>query len=188
MKWVLRILIAIALLPFLAAAVLWLAGKRPNHGRNAAAVEIKRPAAQVFRYLMDDDLVKRWVGGLTEIKPVALYPGHVGDRIRMVVVMGDERTDMEMLVTNFEANRRIAFTISSVGDSKNGFYEKSQYLLSEKDGQTHLSLSGQSEYYGFLPSLMEPVITWEAQKKLQEDLERLKGLVEAEPPMIVTPG
>ena len=90
---------------------------------------------------------------------------------------------MEMLLTNFEANRRIALTVSSVGDSSVGFYEKSEYLLSEKDGKTHLSLAGRNEYYGFLPRLMEPLITWEAQKKLQVDLLRLKGLVEAEPVM-----
>ncbi len=183
MKWLARILIAIALAPVVAAAALWLAGERPNHGKNGAEVEINRPAAQVFRYLMEDELVKKWVGGLTEIKPVEIYPGHVGDRLRLVVTLGDERTEMEMLVTGFEENRHIAFTVSSLSGAPVGFYEKSEYVLSEKVGKTHLSLAGRSEYYGFLPRLMEPVITWEAQKKLQEDLQRLKGLVEAEPVM-----
>jgi uncharacterized protein YndB with AHSA1/START domain len=183
MKWLARILIAIALLPVVAVAALWLAGERPDHGKNSAHVEINRPAAQVFRYLMEDELVKKWVGGLTEIKPVEIYPGHVGDRLRMVVALGEEKTEMEMLVTGFEENRRIDFTVSSLQGTSEGFYEKSEYLLSELEGKTQLSLGGRSEYYGFLPRLMEPVITWEAQKKLQEDLERLKGLVEAEPVM-----
>ena len=182
-KWLVRILIAIALLPVAATAVLWVAGERANHGLNAAEVEINRPAAQVFRYLTDDELVKKWVGGLTEIKPVEIYPGHVGDKLRMTVVLGDEKTEMEMQVTSFEENRHIGFTITSLPGASAAFYEKSEYILNEKEGRTHLSLSGRSQYYGLLTRLMEPVITWEAQKKLREDLQRLKGLVEAEPVM-----
>jgi len=63
MKWVWRILGVLAALCVLPFVGLWLAGMRPGHGHVVAEVVIDRPAAQVFRWLMDDDLAKKWIGG-----------------------------------------------------------------------------------------------------------------------------
>jgi hypothetical protein len=59
MKWVIRILAGLAGLMLLAIAILWLAGFRSGHDHIAAEVQIDCPAPQVFRYLTDDDLVKK---------------------------------------------------------------------------------------------------------------------------------
>ncbi|MGB0035910.1 MAG: SRPBCC family protein [Candidatus Acidiferrales bacterium] len=182
MKWVLRILGAVVGLIVLAVLALYLAGFRRGHGRNSVTVEIARPPAQVFRYLTDDELVKRWVGGLVEIKHLnADVPG-VGARMHMVEEYKGESVPMDMEITGFEANRAIKFRIISAGDPSEGFTEAGEYVLEPTGTGTRLTLSATSEYQGFLPRLFEPLITPEAQKKLKEDLARLKGLVEGEPP------
>lgn len=185
MKWLRRILGAVVGLIALAAMALYLAGFRSGHGRNSVTVEIARPPAQVFRYLTDDELVKRWVGGLVEIKHLNESVPGVGARMHMVEVYREERVPMEMEITGFDANRGIKFRINSAGDPSDGFTEAGEYLLEPTGTGTRLTLSATSEYHGFLPRLFEPLITPEAQKKLQEDLARLKGLVEAEPPATV---
>ena len=68
MKWVWRILGGIVALLVVCVAGLWLAGLRPGHGHHSASVEINRPAAQVWRYLTADDLVKKWISGLEVIR------------------------------------------------------------------------------------------------------------------------
>lgn len=183
MKWILRILGGLVALFLLAIAGLWLAGMRPEHGRVVTEIEIDRPAAQVFRWLADDERVKKWVGGLEEIRLLSAPAdgGEAGKKFRMAEVYRNERMEMEMAVTKYEKDRALSILVSSVGDPNNGFTETGDYTLTERNGKTRLRFDVQTRYFGFLPRLFEPLITPEAKEKLQDDFRRLKGLVEAEP-------
>jgi len=181
MKWVWRILGGLAALIIAAVACLWLLGFRSKTGRNSVTVEIDRPAAQVWRYLENDDLVLKWVSGLSEIRHLNPDVNGAGARFVLSEVVGERRTDMEMEITAFEVPRHIGFRIKSPEGVSPGFTETGEYVLVEKDGRTTLTLSGDSRYFPFWIQLMEPVITPAAQKKLRADLARLKALVEAEP-------
>jgi len=182
MKWVWRILGGIVVLLVLGVAGLWLAGMRPSHGQNSGSVVINRPAVQVWRYLTNDELTKKWVSGLTEIRHITPGVSGPGEKLRLRESYGNEAVEMEMTMGSIEAPRRMEFTLEGLGDPSNGFTEKSQYVLEENDGKTRVTLSGQTEYHGLFVRLMEPLITPQADKKLAEDLARLKALVEAEPP------
>ena len=181
MKWVGRILLAVVGLVVLAALSLWLAGFRDGAGRNSATVEINRPAAQVWRYLQDDELVKKWVIGLTEIEHLNPEVKGVGARLRMVGGQGNERMEMEMEITAFEEPRHIAFKLAPVGHASEGFRETGEYLLEESGGHTRITLTTHSIYSPFWIQLMEPVITPAAQKSLEQSFANLKRLVESEP-------
>lgn len=183
MKWVIRIFLGLVGLLVLAAAALWLARFRPGHDHIVAELQIDRPPAQVFRYLTDDDLVKKWVGGIVEIKPISTPAdgGQVGRKLRIGEVYKDQRVDMEMTVTRFEKDRALSLYIVSLGDPKNGFTETGDYTLAEQNGKTLLRFEVKTTYFGFLPRLFEPFITPAANKKLNEDLQRMKQLLEAEP-------
>jgi uncharacterized protein YndB with AHSA1/START domain len=183
MKWVVRILAGLIGLVVLALAGLWMWGFRSGHGHIVAEVLIDRPADQVFRYLTDDDLVKKWIGGLGELKEISTPAdgGQVGKKFRVGEVYRDQRVDMDMTVTRYEKNRALSMFIASVGDPNNGFTETGDYTLTEQDGKTLLRFEVQTKYSGFLPRLFEPFITPEATNKLKEDLLRMKQLVEAEP-------
>lgn len=183
MKWVVRLLAGLIVLVVTAVALLWLWGMRPGHGHVVAEVQIERPAHQVFRWLTNDDLVEKWIGGLVELKEISAPAdgSKVGRKFHVGEVYKGERADMEMTVTGFERDRALSLYVASVGDPSNGFTETGDYTLSEENGKTHLRFDLKSKYFGLLPRLFEPLIMPEANKKLAEDFQRLKQLVEAEP-------
>jgi uncharacterized protein YndB with AHSA1/START domain len=183
MKWIFRILGVLLALFVLAVAGLWLAGLRPGHGHVLTEITIDRPAAQVFRWLAEDERVKKWIGGLEEIKQVSSPAdgGEVGRKFRIVETYKDDRVEMEMIVTRYEKDRALSILVKSLGDPANGFMETADYTLTEQDGKTRLQFDTTANYFGFMPRLLEPIITPEAREKVQEDLHRLKTLAEAEP-------
>lgn len=183
MKWVIRILAGLAGLILLAIAILWLAGFRSGHDHIIVEVQIDRPAPQVFRYLTDDDLVKKWISGLVEIKSTAtpVDGSQVGRKYQVGEVYNGQRVDMEMTVTGFEKDRSLSLYIVSLGDPNDGFRETGDYTLAEEGGKTRLRFDVKTKYLGLVPRLFEPFITPAATKKLNEDFQRMKRLVEAEP-------
>ena len=186
MKWVIRILAGLAGLILLAIAILWLAGFRSGHDHIIAEVQIDRSAPQVFRYLTDDDLVKKWISGLVEIKSMATPAdgSQVGRKYQVGEVYNGQRVDMEMTVTRYEKDRRLSLYVTSVGHPGIDFTEAGDYTLAEENGKTRLRFEVKTKYLGFMPRLFEPFITPAATKKLNEDFQRMKQLVEAEPKTI----
>jgi len=180
-KWVRRILGGIAALLVLCVAGLWLAGLRPGHGHHAETVEINRPAEQVWRYLTNDELAKKWISGLEEIRYESPSVPRAGEKLYLVQGYEGKRIEMEMTLGRVEAPHTMEFSIVAVGDTSNQFREQGAYTLEERGGKTLLRLATTAEYDGFLPRLVEPLITYGTREKLRGDLARLKALVEAEP-------
>jgi uncharacterized protein YndB with AHSA1/START domain len=183
MKWVLRILGGLVALCVLAVGGLWMAGMRPGHGHVVAEIVIERPAAQVFQWLAEDERVKKWIGGLAEIRQLSAPAGggEVGKKFRLVEYYNNQRVEMEMDVTKYEKDRALSILVSSIGDPNNGFTETGDYTLAQENGKTRLRFDVQTKYSGFVLRLLEPLITPKAKEKLEDDFRRLKELVEAEP-------
>jgi uncharacterized protein YndB with AHSA1/START domain len=186
MRWLLRIVGVLAVLAALVVITLAVAGERAGAGKSSATVEINRPPAQVFRHITNDQLAKRWVSGLVEMTPTPTGL-HARDRLKIAVELNGRRTEMQIIITAIEPNRRLTFTLNSWGASSSNFREKFEYLLTEEDGRTRLRLSGDAEYFGVLDRLMEPFLTASARKKLEANLARLKSQVESEPPLTAPP-
>jgi len=180
-KWVWRILGAMVALVVLGVAGLWLYGLRPSHGKNSANIEINRPAAQVWRYITIDELTKKWVSGLEEIRHTTPGISGAGEKLYLVESYEGERFPMEMTIERVAEPRELTFVLVSVGAPSNSFTERGGYLLEERNGKTRVTLAAQTDYHGFLARLFEPFITPAADEKLRGDLARLKSLVEAEP-------
>jgi uncharacterized protein YndB with AHSA1/START domain len=170
-------------LVILGLAALWLYGLRADAGHSSGEIVIDRPPAQVFRSLTDDNRLKQWIGGLSDIREISAPPngGEVGRKSRMTESYAGQSVQMEMVVTKFEQDRAISISVSSVDDPSNGFTETADYTLIDLGGKTRLRLDGKAKYSGFVPRLFEPIITPKATQKLGEDLARLKSLVESEP-------
>ena len=183
MKWIVGILAGLTGLVVLGIAALWLYGLRGEAGHSTGEVIIDRPPAQVFRWLTDDDRLKKWIGGLSDIRQVAAPPngGELGRKFRMTESYKGESVQMEGVVTRFEQDRAISISVSSVDDPSSGFTETADYTLTDLGGKTRLRLDGKAKYFGLLPRLFEPMITPKATEKLAEDLTRLRSLAEAEP-------
>jgi len=71
--------------------------------------------------------------------------------------------------------------VSSIGDPNNGFTETGDYTSAGEGGKTKLHFDVMTGYFGFLPRLFEPLITPKARKKVEQNFQRMKELIEAEP-------
>jgi uncharacterized protein YndB with AHSA1/START domain len=182
MKWIFRIIGGVAALVVLVMLGLFVAGKRGGAGVNEATVTIERPAPQVFRYLTDETLTMKWVSGLVEITSVGGGEMKPGAKSKLLVELDGQRTEMREEILELEQNRKLVMRLEN-GDASAGFTETATYTVSEEGGRTRLTLKGVTDYHGFMLDLLEPLITSSAQTKLEGDLQRLKRLVEAEPPM-----
>lgn len=177
MKRVLLGLLSLAVALIVIGVVVLLAlGKRDEAGRNTATIQIERPPAQVFPWVTEPDRLQQWIGGLVESAPLTAEGLKVGARSREVVVVGNTRHEMETTITDLESPSRLVVEIKA-----EGFKVDARYDLVESGGGTFLSYACISRYEHPLARLMEPLVTREAQKKIEADLARLKGLVEAEP-------
>lgn len=182
MRWLLRILVALAVVAAVVVLGLAVAGVRESAGRISAAVEIDRPTSQVFHHITDDQLAKEWVGGLVSLTHVSETGLRVRDRLT-AVVEGGGRLEVQLIVTAIEPNRRLKFTVNSSGDPTRGFRGECEGVLGETGGHTKFSLSAKMQYFGIFTRVIEPLKTFALQKKLEAHLARLKEQVETEPPM-----
>jgi len=151
-------------------------GRREDAGRNTATVQIERPPAQVFPWITEPARLKQWIGGLVESAPLTDEGLKVGARSREAVVVRNVRYEMETTVVDLEVPARLVVEIQA-----EGFKTEARYDLVESGGGTFLSYDCIAHYEHPLAKLMEPLVTREAQKKIEADLARLKDLVEAEP-------
>ena len=175
------VLVALGVLLALAVVGLFLASRRRDAGVNEVTVEIARPPAQVFRFLTERDLARRWIGGLLEIAPLEEGPLRVGVKERVVVVLGSERMTLEVEVVGFEEERRIRYQVAGLDRPSPGFTEVVDFSVEPSETGTRFRVFGRVRYHRRLLRLLEPLMTRRAQRKFQEDAQRLKALVEAEP-------
>ncbi len=175
------VLVALGALVAVAVVGLFLASRRRDAGVNDVTVEIARPPAQVFRWLTERDRARRWVGGLEEIEPLTEGALRAGLKGRAVVVLGAERMGLEIEVVGFEEGRRIRYQVSGLDRPSTGFTEVVDFSVEPSETGTRFRAFGRMRYHRRLLRLFEPLMTRRAQRKFQEDAQRLKTLVEAEP-------
>ena len=175
------VLVALCALLAVAVAGLFLASRRRDAGVNEVTVEITRPPAQVFRWLTERDRARKWIGGLEQVEPLTEGPLRVGLKERAVVVLGSERMTLEMEVVGFEEGRRIRYQVTGLDRPSIGFTEIVDLSVEPSETGARFRAFGRMRYHRRLLRLFEPLMTRRAQRKFQEDVRRLKSLVEAEP-------
>jgi uncharacterized protein YndB with AHSA1/START domain len=180
MRWVRRILMALIALPLLAVIALLLAGQREAAGRNVERLAIARPPAQVYRHLVDEELLRKWTR-LVEIERTTKGELGPGSRMRLVSEARGQRTTMDAQVTGAEKNRLLVLAVRTVAGSPVGFSQRVEYRLEERSGDTRLAVTSDTRYEGAVARLLEPLITRAAQGQLEATLDRLRLQVEAEP-------
>jgi hypothetical protein len=113
--------------------------------------------------------------GLVESTALTEGGARVGARSREVVEERGQRSELETEITSHVPNEALQARITS-----KGFVTLSTYRLQEEGGGlTRLTSALESRYTMLLPRLIAPLVTRQAQKKLEADLDRLKRLVEA---------
>lgn len=140
---------------------------------NEYQVEIERPAAQVFPHLVTSERRMRWMGALKESKQVTDGQPAKGTRFEDVFEDHGQRFEVEAEIVELRAPEVIRLKLEG-----SAFESEVTQTLEERDGNTLLTTRIETEYHSALARLMSGVVTGHAQKQLEEDLERLKSLLE----------
>jgi len=146
---------------------LHLGSAMPTH---SVTVEIPASPSQVFACLTEPTLLSQWVGGLEASEPLTEGGLRVGARSKETVVEGTRRTEMITEVTALVPERSLRFRIDS-----QAIRGQSSYELEPSGAGVRLRHQLDVEYRGLL-RLLGPLFKPVVQRKLEKDLERLRGL------------
>ena len=142
---------------------------------NEHSVEIDRPAESVFPYLVGSEERLRWMGALDGSEQVTDGEPGPGTRFRDVFEDHGQRVEIDAEVVDWQPPRRFVLRLGAGPFRSTGTQE-----LEETDGRTRVTTRMETEYTSRMARLMAGVITRHAQTRLEEDLARLKELVESE--------
>ncbi len=113
------------------------------------------------------------MGALTSSEQVDAGEVALGTRFRDVFEDSGQRIELDAEVVEFEPSRRVAIRLRS-----RHFESTVRQELAEYDGRTRVATQIETEYKSRLARTMGRVVTRRAQRRLDEDLRRLKALVE----------
>ncbi|HWH31153.1 MAG TPA: SRPBCC family protein [Egibacteraceae bacterium] len=139
------------------------------------SIHIERPRQQVWRYLVDPELAKAWVG-FEQMDLIGDQPLAKGTRIQEVFRFLGKRMSMVDEVVEYQDGAHIAFR-SVEAPIANEVDE----TLTDEDGGTRVELVMRTDdTQGFFGKLAEPVIERMFARELRQQLHRLKDLCEAD--------
>ena len=143
--------------------------------RNEHSVEIDRGPDAVFPYLVESDKRLRWMQMLAASEQLDDGEPTLGTRFADVFEAAGRRFDLDAEIVEWEPHRRVAIGIRS-----SEFESTARQALEDLGGRTRLTTTIDTAYTSRLARLMAGVVTHQAQRQLELDLLRLKGLVEGE--------
>jgi uncharacterized protein YndB with AHSA1/START domain len=176
--WLARIAIGIAVIFLAILGGLFAMSKRANAGVMTASIEIARPPAEVRRWFTDGDKLTQWVGWLTKVEVVGTPTSGAGTRQRWT--MQDPRNGPMQFerVTEVDDDTMTVVVIKTPGLFTGRLV--SRYAATPTGG-TRVTSEGRFTYDSFVYTLLEPLVTPEAEKKEHDDFARLKQKAEAAP-------
>ena len=133
------------------------------------SVEIPRPPAEVFPWLLDDDKVPRWTSHLERYERLGDGALSRGSRLRQVLDVSGRKIDVELEITRYEPPRGAETRFST-----NGIDVISGYALQPAGAGTRLTQTLEAKPRSLSARMLVPVVQPRLQSKLTDDLERLR--------------
>jgi len=132
------------------------------------SVDIARPPAEVFPWLLEDDKVPQWTGHLERYE--RLDDGAIGrgSRMRQVLEVSGRTIDVQLEVTAYDPPSGAQTRFST-----NGIEVVSSYALEAAGAGTRLTQSIEAKPSGLTARMLVPIVQPRLEQKLTEDLARL---------------
>jgi uncharacterized protein YndB with AHSA1/START domain len=172
LKWVLALVLVVAV-------VLWFAARRGDRGFIEQEVTIGRPAAVVFRWISSEDLLRRWISELLELRKEEAAGQSAS--YRLVELIGGRPVAMRLQIARVVPNQELALQVSSADLANGGFSGEAHFKLIGTEEYTRLVFTSHAQFLSLGDRISEPILTFLADRKIKDDLARLKLLLEAEP-------
>lgn len=181
MRFLTRMVQALALVVLTLAVVLWFAGRRGDRGMIEEEITIARPAPAVFRWISSEDLARRWISDLVELRKADAGIAQQNEPgFTMTQIVAGHRVEMTLRITRVVPNQELSLLVSS-GETGVGFSGDANFKLIAGDDYTRLVFTSHTQFVSFSDRILEPALTLATQRKVHNDLERLKLLMESEP-------
>lgn len=136
----------------------------------AHSVEIPRPPAEVFPWLLEEEKVPRWTGHLERYERLDDGPLGPGSKVRQVLEVSGRRIDVTLEITGYEPPSGAQTQFST-----NGIQVVSSYALEAAGAGTRLTQSLEAKPSGLSARMLVPLVQPRLEQKLTEDLERLRA-------------
>jgi len=136
-------------------------------------IDIQQPVEKVFAVLDDAAQVTKWIGGLQSIEALTEGGNRVGAKAKHVYNENGRIIEMIEETLIYEPNK-----IVKIHGKTDGFELTAQYELEAIPGGTRLHYESETRMYGLFMRLMAFFINMSANNKVNEDLVRLKNLLE----------
>lgn len=140
--------------------------------RHRVEVVIGAPPERVFPFMIEPELLKQWMNGLKESRPLTEGGLRVGARSEELVEEDGRRMVVLTEVVRLDHNRALVVKLEN-----EIFDAVSSYELLAAGDATALVHELETTYKGMM-KLMSAMIGGMVQKKLEGDLERLRSLVQ----------
>lgn len=181
MDFLVRVLKVLLALVLASVVVLWFAAHRGDRGYIGLEVAIDRPAPMVFRWITSDQLLRRWISDLTKLeKTGSAGLAQANDVYRIDELIGQRRVALNVRVIRAIPNQEIELAVKPA-ESSGGYSATADFKLFPNADYTRLVFTSHSDFESFGDQMIEPILTYATKKKLEEDLTRLKLMIEAEP-------
>ena len=143
--------------------------------RCESRVNVARPPADVFPWLLDADKVPRWMTGLEVYQPLEPGPLRVGSRIRQELSVSGQHLRFELEVARLDPPHAAVLRFEG-----SGFKAANEYAVAEADGGSAVTWVISGDTTSFKARLIAPLVQAKLQEKLENDLARLRALLEGE--------
>jgi carbon monoxide dehydrogenase subunit G len=134
------------------------------------SVDIGKPPEAVFPWLLEQDKVPQWTGDLQRYEQQG--PLAQGARVKQVLDMAGGLT-LDLEITRYDPPRGAESRFST-----NGVNVVTAYTLEPTGAGTRLTQTMDANASGLTARMLIPVVQGRLEKKVVQDLERLRGVLE----------
>ena len=139
----------------------------------SATVSIDKPIDEVFSNFMQIDSVKNWIPDIKSVKPVNINPGITGSVYDVVVLNQGQEIVMTEKIMAYVLNEKVTLFY----DAEN-MLKKDDYLFSEENGITTITLNAACQSESFIMACMFPYFRGTFQAQDQSYLNNFKKFLE----------
>jgi carbon monoxide dehydrogenase subunit G len=143
--------------------------------RCESAIDVAAPPSDVFPWLLDADMVPRWMTGLEVYEPLDPGPLRVGSRIRQELSVSGHHLRFELHVAELDAPRRAVLRFEG-----SGFRAANEYTVRDSGSGANVTWVISGDATSFKAKLLVPMVQAKLQEKLETDLARLRALLASE--------
>jgi carbon monoxide dehydrogenase subunit G len=134
------------------------------------SIEVPKPPADVFPWLLDADKVPQWTSDLSSYEPAGALGS--GTAIKQVISIGGSHITLNMTVDSYEPPSSAVVSFAT-----NGVDVVNTYTVEATDGGSRVTQGLDANASSFTARMLIPVIQGRLERKVTDDLEKLRGVL-----------